>query len=125
MQGSITKDADALYQALQCNDQLGEKLTALFVYAKMYFDQNMSNGEAKDLYETADSVYTAIAEQISFLEPELLTLTPELFTQYAAQKPELNLYQFLMDGLFEQKEHIFNQQIEEILSKMGSFRQFL
>ena len=63
MQGSITKDADALYQALQCNDQLGEKLTALFVYAKMYFDQNMSNGEAKDLYETADSVYTAIAEQ--------------------------------------------------------------
>ena len=39
MQGSITKDADALYQALQCNDQLGEKLTALFVYAKMYFDQ--------------------------------------------------------------------------------------
>ena len=120
MQGSITKDADALYQALQCNDQLGEKLTALFVYAKMYFDQNMSNGEAKDLYETADSVYTAIAEQISFLEPELLTLTPELFTQYAAQKPELNLYQFLMDGLFEQKEHIFNQQIEEILSKMGS-----
>ena len=120
MQGTITKDADTLYQALQYNDQLGEKLTALFVYAKIYFDENMSNSEAKDLYETADSVYTAIAEQLSFLEPELLELTPELFQQYIQQQPGLKLYQFLMDSLFEKKEHIFNQQIEEILSKMGS-----
>ncbi len=120
MQGTITKSADNLYNALQTNDQLGETLTALFVYAKMYFDQNMSNGEAKDLYETADSVYTALAEQIAFLEPELLELTPEIFADYIAQKPELKLYQFLMEGLFEQKEHIFNQQIEEILSKMSS-----
>lgn len=120
MQGTITKDADTLYQALQYNDQLGEKLTALFVYAKIYFDENMSNSEAKDLYETADSVYTAIAEQLSFLEPELLELTPELLQQYIQQQPGLKLYQFLMDGLFEKKEHIFNQQIEEILSKMGS-----
>ena len=37
MQGTITKDADTLYQALQTNDQLGEKLTALFVYSKMYY----------------------------------------------------------------------------------------
>ncbi|MBQ2035079.1 MAG: oligoendopeptidase F [Peptococcaceae bacterium] len=120
MQGTITKDADTLYKALQMNDTLGEKLTALFVYSKMYFDQNMSNSEAKDLYETADSVYTAIAEQLSFLEPELLELTPEVFAGYVTEKPELKLYDFMMEGLFEQKAHIFNQQIEEILSKMGA-----
>ncbi len=120
MQGTITADGQQLYTALQLNDTLGETLTALFVYAKMYFDQNMSNSEAKDLYETADSAYTAIAEQLSFLEPELLEITPEQFQQYVQQQPALKLYQFLMEGLFEKKEHIFNQQIEEILSKMGS-----
>ncbi len=120
MQGTITKDADTLYLTLQHNDKLGEKLTALFVYAKMYFDQNMANGEAKDIYESADSIYTAIAEQLSFLEPELLELTPEVFAQYAKQNEGLKLYSFMMEGLFEQKNHIFNQQIEEILSKMGA-----
>ena len=120
MQGTIAADGQQLCTALQLNDTLGETLTALFVYAKMYFDQNMSNSEAKDLYETADSAYTAIAEQLSFLEPELLEITPEQFQQYVQQQPELKLYQFLMEGLFEKKEHIFNQQIEEILSKMGS-----
>ena len=120
MQGTITKDADTLYLALQRNDKLGEKLTALFVYAKMYFDQNMANGEAKDIYESADSIYTAIAEKLSFLEPELLELTPEIFADYTTQNENLKLYGFMMEGLFEQKAHIFNQQIEEILSKMGA-----
>lgn len=120
MQGTITKNADTLYLALKRNDKLGEKLTALFVYAKMYFDQNMANGEAKDIYESADSIYTAIAEKLSFLEPELLELTPEIFADYAAQNEGLQLYGFMMEGLFEQKNHIFNQQIEEILSKMGA-----
>lgn len=120
MQGTITKDADTLYLALQRNDKLGEKLTALFVYAKMYFDQNMANGEAKEIYESADSIYTAIAEKLAFLEPELLELTPEVFAAYAQQKEELKLYSFMMDVLFEQKMHIFNQQIEEILNKMGA-----
>ena len=120
MQGTITKNADTLYLALKRNDKLGEKLTALFVYAKMYFDQNMATGEAKDIYESADSIYTAIAEKLSFLEPELLELTPEIFADYAAQNEGLQLYGFMMEGLFEQKNHIFNQQIEEILSKMGA-----
>ena len=120
MQGTITKNADTLYLALKRNDKLGEKLTALFVYAKMYFDQNMANGEAKDIYESADSIYTAIAEKLSFLEPELLELTPEIFADYAAQNEGLQLYGFMMEGLFEQKNHIFNQQIEEILNKMGA-----
>lgn len=120
MQGSITASAPSLYEALQLNDQLGQRLTALFVYAKMYFDQNMANSQAKDLYETADSVYTAIAEELSFFEPELLEMTPECYQQYTKEKPELALYNFLMEGLFEKKDHIFSQQIEEILSKMGA-----
>lgn len=120
MKGTITKSAANLYQALQYDDTLGEKITALFVYAKTFFDEDMSNPEAKDIYETADSAYTAIAEELSFFEPELLELTPEIFADYVAQKPELKLYDFLMEGLFEKKEHIFTPQIEEILGKMGS-----
>ena len=120
LQGNITVSADNLYHALQLNDRLGEQLAALFVYAKMYFDQNMSNGEAKDIYETVDSAYTNIAEELSFFEPELLTMTPDTYRQFTQEKAELSLYDFLMEGLFEKKEHIFSQQIEEILSKMGA-----
>ena len=99
LQGEVTVSADKLYQALQLNDSLGEQLAALFVYAKMYFDQNMSNGEAKDIYETIDSAYTNISEELSFFEPELLTMTPDTYRQYTKEKPELGLYDFLMEGL--------------------------
>lgn len=120
MQGSITADGNSLYQALQLNDQLGENLSALFVYAKMLFDQNMAKPESKDIYETMDSVYTAISEQLAFFEPELLEMSPEIYAGYVQEKPELALYDFLLNALFEKKAHIFTQQIEEILSKMGA-----
>ena len=120
MQGTITANAENLYQALTLNDELGEKITALFVYAKMYFDQNMANGEAKDIYETADSVYTGIAEQLAFFEPELLNLTENSWQEFVQEKPELKLYDFLIKNFLERKEHIFDTQIEEILAKMGS-----
>ncbi len=120
MQGHVTQNAASLYHALTCNDALGESLAALFVYAKMYFDEDMSNSEAKDLYETADAVYTEIAEKTAFLEPELLTLTPEQFSAYVQEEPRLALYQFLMENLFEQKPHVFDRQIEEILGKLSA-----
>lgn len=120
MQGQITDSAEHLLAALECNDALGEKISALFVYAKMLFDQNMADKASKDIYETADSAYTLIAEQLAFFEPELLQLTPEIFAQYQEKLPGLKLYGFLMSNLFEQKAHIFDQQIEEILSKMGA-----
>ncbi len=120
MQGTITANAENLFKALSLNDAFGEKITALFVYAKMYFDQNMANGEAKDIYETADSVYTGIAEQLAFFEPELLNLTESTWQKFSAEKPELKLYDFLIKNFLERKEHIFDTQIEEILAKMGS-----
>lgn len=120
IKGQITDSAEHLLKALEGNDALGEKISALFVYAKMLFDQNMADKASKDIYETADSAYTLIAEQLAFFEPELLQLTPEIFAQYQEQVPALKLYGFLMSNLFEQKNHIFDQQIEEILSKMGA-----
>lgn len=119
-QGQITKSAANLYEALSTNDALGEKLSALFVYAKMYFDQNMADKIAKDIYESADSVYTAIAEKLAFFEPELLTIDQKQFEQFVTEEPKLALYRFLMNDLFEKKAHIFDQQIEEILGKMGA-----
>ena len=55
MQGQITDSAEHLLQALQLNDAMGEKISALFVYAKMLFDQNMADKASKGIYETADS----------------------------------------------------------------------
>lgn len=68
MQGTITQNAQNLYQALTLNDKLGEIVSALFVYAKMYFDQNMADATAKNIYESADSAYTIIAEKLAFFE---------------------------------------------------------
>lgn len=120
MKGSITKSAANLLAALHINDALGEKISALFVYAKMNFDQNMADKTAKDIYESADSAYTLIMEKLAFFEPELLTMSKNDFERFVQEEPKLALYEFLISELLAKKAHIFDTRTEEILSKLGA-----
>ncbi|MFZ7102655.1 MAG: oligoendopeptidase F [Peptococcaceae bacterium] len=120
LKDSITTSAATLLSVLNLNDELGIKLTKVYVYAKMFFDQDMSKREAKELYETADSLHTKINDQLAFLEPELLNLNPETFAQYAQAEPKLLTYQHMFEKLFKKKSHIFTTEIEEILAKLNA-----
>lgn len=116
--GELWKTAQ-LYEAVQRN------LYLLFVYANTSYDQNMSDANGKDLYETIMNADTAIGEKFAFLAPELMELTPEIFDTYCAEKPELRLYEFFAKDFFAKKEHILTPQMEELLVRMqdigGSF----
>lgn len=120
LKGNITNSGQNLHKALTLSDQLGIKLTGVFVYAKMFFDQDMSNPQAKEIYETADALHTKVQDQIAFLEPELLQMKPEKFKKYVQTNPKLSIYNHMFEKLFQKKEHIFSTEIEEILTKMGS-----
>lgn len=118
--GSIIKSSTNLLATLTLNDQLSIKLTKVYVYAKMYFDQDMSNKEAKKLYETADTIYTKVNDQLAFLEPELLNLSPGKFKKFVSVEPKLLTYEHMFAKLFHKKQHVFTTEIEEILTKLNA-----
>ncbi|MGI6226222.1 MAG: oligoendopeptidase F [Peptococcales bacterium] len=120
LRGTITQSAKNLLLTLTLNDELGIKLTRVYVYAKMYFDQDMKNPEAKELYEIADALHTKIGDQLAFLEPELLTMDETKFQKYLRDESKLATYAHMFEKLFHKKEHVFPAEIEEILTKMNS-----
>ncbi|NLW25212.1 MAG: oligoendopeptidase F [Clostridia bacterium] len=120
LKGQITKSADNLEKVLTLHEQLSIKLTGIFVYAKMFFDQDMSNPQAKELYEKADALHTRIQDRLAFLQPELLKLDPEKFSEFVTSNPQLKIYNHMFEKLFAQKEHVLTPEIEEILAKMNS-----
>ncbi|MDK2822412.1 MAG: oligoendopeptidase [Clostridia bacterium] len=118
--GIVTNSAKNLLTTLTLNDELSIKLTSLYVYAKMYFDQDMSNAQAKELFEIIDALHTKIQDQLAFLEPELLQIDVKTLEKYVKIQPELSTYNHMFEKLFQRKEHIFTAEIEEILTKMNS-----
>ena len=117
---TITQSAKNLLETLTLNDQLGIKLTKVYVYAKMFFDQDMKNSQAKELYEIADALSTKVSDQLAFLEPELLKLNEATYQKFAKIQPELKTYNHMFEKLFKKKPHILPAEMEEILTKMNS-----
>lgn len=118
--GTITTSAHNLWDTLSLMDQLEIKLEHAGSYAKMNFDVNMSDPQAKNNYEKVDNLFTKISDRLAFYAPELIQMTPAILEQYKKEIPELDTYSFMFEKLFHEKEHILTPQEEEILSRMNS-----
>lgn len=119
-QNKVTNSAENLSQTLKLQDELLIKLTKVYVFAKINFDTDMANPQNKELFEKADNIYTKVQNSLSFLEPELIKLTPETFAQYKKEKEDLHIYEHMFAKLFTMKNHILSSREEEILSHMNS-----
>ena len=119
-EGKLTSSATALVNSLKLQDELGISFGRLYVYAKLLFDQDMSSATAREIYEKAALLSSKLQEKLSFLEPELLSLSPETLEEYEKQYSELITYRFMFEKLFQKKKHILTRELEEIISRFNS-----
>ena len=120
MKGRITSGAGTLLEALRLSDEMGILADRVFSYIKLYFDSDMGEPLAKDLFGRSRLILTDISEMLAFVEPELLTMAPETFSEYADRLPDLKLYEWYMKKLFRQRAHVLSAPMEELMSRMSS-----
>lgn len=120
MKGKIASSAQNLLDALKTSDELNMKLARAYSYARMEFDTDMGNDEAKGRFERVDALASTTSDRLAFFEPELLQVNPETFEAYKKEIPELNTYSHTLEKLFRKKEHVLAPEMEEILAKMAS-----
>lgn len=120
LKGKITTSSQNLYQALTVSDQIGQKLDRSYRYARMLFDVNTRDPQAKDRFERIDNLYNRVVDQLAFFEPELITMSEETYERYQKEMYELRIYNHMFEKLFKTKEHVLTTEMEELLAKMGS-----
>ncbi len=118
--GSVGKTAQDLKETAELYEKMSRGLETVFLYAKCKFDENMADSESKNLYETAVNTATQISEKLSFLAPELMQLTPQIFETYCQEIPALGLYRKFAQDFFEKKSHILSGEMEELLVRLSA-----
>lgn len=117
--GSCAASAKELLKTAEQYLRIDENLYDLIVFANSNFDQNMSDQEAKKLYEMSQNSATVIGEQLSFLAPELMGYSMEDFDRYCQELPELEQYRFFAEDFLERKEHTLSDEMETLLIRMN------
>lgn len=97
--GKLGESAQTLYDALQEQDELTMRVSKLYTYAHMRYDQDTTNSFYQGLNDRIKTLYTQIASALSYVTPEILSIEESKIKQYMAEHKELKLYAHALDEI--------------------------
>lgn len=116
-QGKLAESADNLYDLLQLQDEISERLGKLYAYAHMRYDQDTTNSFYQGLNAQAENILTQASSAMSYVVPEILTMDEEKIDSFLEEKKELQLYKKVLDEITRQRPHVLSQKEEALLAE--------
>ncbi|MCP1450044.1 oligoendopeptidase F [Priestia megaterium] len=115
--GKLGESAQTLYDALQEQDELTMRVSKLYTYAHMRYDQDTTNSFYQGLNDRIKTLYTQIASALSYVTPEILSVEESKIKQYMAEHKELKLYAHALDEITRERPHILSESEEALLAQ--------
>lgn len=119
-QGKITKDDKSLLDALILQEKIDRITNKLYVFINMRLHEDTRVGKYQELAGNLDNILAIVNEKTAFFIPELLECDYEIVKEYINKNKDLERFSFLLEMLFNEKEHILSKEIEEMLSRSGN-----
>ena len=114
-----TKNSDKLFEFLEFDSELTQKIVNLQVYAMTINDQDLKESFGSELVGKIDNLTTEYHAKVSFFSPELLSLSKEDYNDlYKNEK--LAKYKKSLDDIYRYKDHVLNEKEEELSSRLTS-----
>ncbi|AVX06868.1 oligoendopeptidase F [Bacillus sp. Y-01] len=115
--GKLGESAQTLYDALQEQDELTKRVSKLYTYAHMRYDQDTTNSFYQGLNDRIKTLYTQIASALSYVTPEILSIEESKIKQYMVEHKELKLYAHALDEITRERPHILSESEEALLAQ--------
>ncbi|MGJ7919596.1 oligoendopeptidase F [Neobacillus sp. LXY-4] len=117
--GKLNTSADTLYNALSLQDQILERLSKLYTYAHMRYDQDTTNSFYQGLDDRIKNLYSQAGSALAFIVPELLSIDENKVKGFLNEKQELKLYEHALDEINLQRPHVLSAEQEALLAEAG------
>lgn len=118
--GKILESDETLLKVLLLQEKIDMTTNRLYVYINMKLHEDMRVGTYQELAGNLDIILAAVNEKTSFFIPELLDSDYSLVKEYISKNKDLKRFEFLLEMIFNEKEHILSKEIEEVLSRSGN-----
>lgn len=116
-QGKLSENAEELYKALQFQDHLLERISKLYTYAHMRYDQDTTNSFFQGFDDRIKNLYSQAASALAYIVPEILSIDEEKVNRFLSEKEELQLYKHALDEINLQRPHVLSAEEEALLAQ--------
>lgn len=118
-EGKLGESSEALFNALQFQDKLLERIGKLYTYSHMRYDQDTTNSFYQGLDDRMKNLYSQAGSKLAFIVPELLSIEESKVTNFLNEKAELNLYKQAIAEINLQRPHVLSAELEALLAEAG------
>ncbi|GMA49978.1 oligoendopeptidase F [Alicyclobacillus contaminans] len=119
LQGKVGESAENLHRALSLQDQLEERLSKIYAYARMRRDEDNTNATYQAMADQAMSLWVQTESAKAFLVPEILQIPNERIHAFLDAHEPLQLFRFELEELLRQKPHVLSAEQEALLAAAG------
>ena len=115
-EGNLLSSSANLLECLQFDEQTGEKLGHLYLYAMLTKDLDLSDNDNQSYFKRIVVLASELEAASSFIKPEILAADEELIWQYFKEQSDLNVYKHLFQDLIRTKIHTLSTDKEVLLA---------
>ena len=113
--GKLSESSDTLLEALKALEKAELQLETVYHYASLQHEADEDDSEATDRDGRAMMAYTELQSQISFMDPEILSIPEETLRSWI-EKPEYKDYKRYIEKLLHYNKYTLSEKEERILS---------
>ncbi len=116
-QGNLN-NANNIFDCMEAINKVMYKLEKLYVYASMRSDEDLRDNANKALLSRAQLLFVKFSSSISFVRPELTSLSEEMLVSLA-NDPLLKDYDYTLKSILKAKPHVLSAETEKVLAMGG------
>jgi oligoendopeptidase F len=116
------KDADTIAECFSLEDDISLLTERLYVYANLRHHEDTAEPTYQALSDKSRKLGVEVNEALSFITPEVLSLSEEDLKKLIAD-PRLEKYKRTLEEMLRQKPHILSKNEEALLAQVGNVSQ--
>jgi len=113
--GRLAESPEILRHVLDLSFELSRQCSKLYTYAHLRHDEEITNDAHKTAYNKVLAVNQDIAQELAWLEPELLAINEKTMKKFL-KSPLLAPYRFHIEKIIRIKKHMLPQEGETLLA---------
>ena len=118
-EGRVTRDAETLLELLELREDLFRDLQQVVTYARLRSAEDTRDQEYQAMSAKASSLSSEASSALSYLEPELQSLTREDVKTFFEAEPALADYEHYLDDVLRMKPHTRSAEVEEVIADLS------
>ncbi len=120
--GRLHESGDVLLKVNKTVSDFSNRVGRLYMYAQTLYDVDQGNSTHRQMQGQVASLFPAFGEAVSWIEPELLAIDPEIIKGFMANNEELKIYNYYFSELWRQQQHTLSDKEERLMALSGNVR---